>query len=86
MTKKQMIAAGAALVLLLLIAYFKPLRFIDNIIMDMNFIFAANEASDEVVVVGVDALSTKKYGIMPWPRSTMAALIDKINKGNPSVV
>lgn len=86
MTKKQMIVAGAAVILLLLIAYFKPLRFIDNIIMDMNFIFAANEASDEVVVVGVDALSTKKYGVMPWPRSTMAALIDKINQGNPSAV
>jgi serine/threonine-protein kinase len=86
MTKKQMIVAGAAVVLLLLIAFFKPLRFIDNIIMDMNFIFAANEASDEVIVVGVDALSTKKYGIMPWPRTTMAALIDKINQGNPSAV
>jgi serine/threonine-protein kinase len=86
MTKKQMIVAGAAVILLLLIAYFKPLRFIDNIIMDMNFIFAANDASDEVVVVGVDALSTKKYGIMPWPRSTMAALIDKINQGNPSAI
>jgi CHASE2 domain-containing sensor protein len=86
MTKKQMIVAGAAVILLLLIAYFKPLRFIDNVIMDMNFIFAANEASDDVVVVGVDALSTKKYGVMPWRRSTMAALIDKINQGNPSVL
>jgi serine/threonine-protein kinase len=83
--RKSLILSLMTIVLLAL-AFFRPLRFIDNIWYDLHFTFAAREASGDVVVVGLDPQSIEKFGALPWNRSTMAALVDKINEGNPAAV
>ncbi len=72
--------------LLLFLLFFEPLRFLDNLFYDLNFVFSAKAASDSVVVVAFDAKSLSAIGGWPWTRSQIAEVIEKINALNPRVI
>ncbi len=74
-------------VLLALILFFKPLWFVENFFSDVNFAFLkAQPACDSVVIVGIDPQSISTIGSWPWPRSTIADLVSKINTYSPRVI
>lgn len=85
MNKKSLIL-GLGTLILVLIAFFKPFRFIDNLFYDLNFLLAAHDASDSVIVVGIDYSSIRELGSFPWPRSKMAFLVEKISSGSPKTI
>jgi adenylate cyclase len=41
---------------------------------------------DEVVIVGIDEKSLSEVGRWPWPRTRLAALIDRLNEGGAAVI
>ncbi|MBN1759797.1 MAG: CHASE2 domain-containing protein [Chitinispirillaceae bacterium] len=86
MNRKKIIVLGIGTLLLAALAFLRPLRFIDNLWYDLHFNFAAREASDEVVIVGIDSESIERYGALPWSRSLMAALVGKIADAAPRAV
>jgi len=43
-------------------------------------------ASDEVVIVAIDDASLETVGRWPWPRSTVAALLDGLTRAEPAVI
>jgi adenylate cyclase len=86
MTKARIFALCIGTLLLGTLAYFQPLRFIDNLFYDLNFRLSAASASDMVAVAAIDEKSIGKIGAMPWPRSTLALLMDRINACSPKAV
>jgi CHASE2 domain-containing sensor protein len=86
MNRKKLIVLSAGTLLLAALAFLRPLRFVDNLWYDLHFTFAARDASDEVVVVGIDPESIDQYGALPWSRSTMAALVEKVTDAGPAAV
>lgn len=72
--------------LLSVIAFLQPLRFIDNLWYDLHFTFVASDAGDSVVVVGIDEESISRYGAFPWKRSLIAALVEKIDAASPRTI
>jgi CHASE2 domain-containing sensor protein len=68
------------------VIFFRPLRFIDNLWYDLLFVAAAPAASDPVVVVGIDARSIDRHGAFPWSRSTLAALVEAIDRAGPAAI
>ena len=68
------------------LVFLKPFRFFDNIFYDLNFLLSSADSADSVVVIGIDRKSIKELGAMPWPRSQMASLVEKISSGNPRVI
>jgi serine/threonine-protein kinase len=44
------------------------------------------ESETDIVMVDIDDDSIEKLGRWPWPRSLIAACIDKINSGKPKVI
>lgn len=86
MTLKKGLFIGTSVFVLLMIVYLKPFRFFDNILYDLNYRMANDNASDSVVVVGIDSKSIQKIGAMPWPRSTLASLIEKVDAVKPAAI
>lgn len=41
---------------------------------------------DDIVIVTVDERSIAEIGRWPWPRSTMAKLVERVSSGNPKVI
>lgn len=64
-----------ALAVVFLAGWHSPLR---NALTDLRFTWQQREASGNVVVIAVDALSIEKIGVWPWPRSLHAALIRRL--------
>jgi CHASE2 domain-containing sensor protein len=65
----------------------RPLRFVENVFYDLNFAFAQTARTcDSVVIVGIDAQSISGVGGWPWPRTTIAHLIERIASCSPAVV
>ena len=46
----------------------------------------ARTASNQLVVIGIDAKSISKFGNWPWPRSIVADLIKKVGDHNPKAI
>ena len=86
MNRKKTVFLAAGTLILAAAAFFRPLRFIDNLWYDLHFTFAAADASGPVVVVGIDPESIERYGALPWSRSTMAALVEKVAAARPSAI
>ena len=86
MNRKKTVFLAAGTLILAAAAFFRPLRFIDNLWYDFHFTFAAADASGPVVVVGIDPESIERYGALPWSRSTMAALVEKVAAARPSAI
>jgi CHASE2 domain-containing sensor protein len=84
--RKKTVILTAGTVVLATVAFFRPLRFFDNLWYDLHFTFAAADAAGPVVVVGIDPESIERYGALPWSRSTMAALVEKVAAARPSAV
>jgi serine/threonine-protein kinase len=53
---------------------------------DVNFQIKAADPPDSVAIVGIDAASIAQLGAVPWPRSTMAALVEKIAAAQARVI
>lgn len=83
--KKFLILCGATLILSV-IYFLNPLRFIDNLFYDLNFTFQSKSSVDSVVIVGIDRQSIKVRGAWPWRRSTTAQLIRQIASARPKVI
>lgn len=83
-------AIGGLFTLLVLIAYFadwQPLRNLDNLTYDLRVAWhARQDPSDQIVIVGVDDDSLTRIGRWPWPRSTMAELIDILRESGARVI
>src|SRR6185436_4323252 len=41
---------------------------------------------DEVAIIAIDDDSLAQLGRWPWPRSRIAAMVDKVNSYNPKVI
>jgi len=87
MNSKKTVVLGVATLVLALVLFLKPLWFVENIFYDANFAFSkAGPVCDSIVIVGIDAQSISGVGSWPWPRSTIADLVSKINSFSPRVV
>ena len=85
LTKKTMVLAVLC-VLLAGIVLLRPLKFFDTILYDLNFSFAPALSQDSVVIVGIDPASISEVGAWPWPRGTIARLVNTINACSPRVL
>ncbi|MBN2008989.1 CHASE2 domain-containing protein [candidate division KSB1 bacterium] len=72
--------------ILMIIIFIEPLRFLDNLFYDLNFAFSPKVASDSVAVVAFDSKSISTVGGWPWTRSKLAEVIDKIDALGPRVI
>ena len=86
MTVKKGLVLGTGALILAFLVFVKPLRFFDNLFYDLNFVFSARDGADSVYVVGIDSKSIGEIGAMPWSRSVLATLVDRISSGNPGAV
>jgi CHASE2 domain-containing sensor protein len=87
MNVKKASVLGLGTILLLAIVFLKPLGFLQNLFYDTNFAFSkAQTTSDSVAIVGIDAQSISGVGGWPWPRSTIARLVDRLYSSSPRVV
>lgn len=83
---KKYLYIGIATCVIIFVYFFNPLKFIDNLFYDLNFTFQSNSPVDSVVIVGIDRQSIRKNGALPWPRSTMAKLVQQIASAEPKVI
>jgi serine/threonine-protein kinase len=83
--KKFLILFGAAIIVSV-IYFLNPLRFIDNFFYDLNFTFQSKTPVDSVVIVGIDRQSIKTRGAWPWRRSMTAQLVRQIASAGPRVI
>ena len=87
MKLKKILVLGAGTVLLLLVVFISDaFRLVDSVFYDLNFVFSAKPAGDSVVVVAVDMKSISEVGAWPWPRSSMARLVEQIEACGPRAV
>jgi len=85
-TKKTIVPAVLCIALAGIV-FVRPLRFFDMVLYDLNFSFSARAASqDSVVIVGIDPASISDVGAWPWPRGTIARLVNAINACSPRVL
>ena len=61
---------------------------VDYKVYDFTKSILKNSTTSEsnVVIVDIDEISLRQLGQWPWPRVTMASLVDKINSYNPSSI
>ena len=83
--KKTMVLLCTTLALFAIV-FLAPLRFIDNLFYDLNFLLAPAPAGDSVVVVAIDMPSISARGAWPWTRSTLARLVEQIQSASPRVL
>jgi serine/threonine-protein kinase len=81
---------GLGIMVLFLVLWFVRLQFVDTLeykYYDLMMKLRADaESQSDVVMVDIDDDSIEKLGRWPWPRSIIAAGIDKINRGNPRII
>lgn len=85
---KQLFILIAATVGLLIVTFLLHNIFpvVENALYDLNFSFTHSEPSDPVVIVGIDSKSVSEIGILPWPRNTLARLVEKIESCSPNAI
>jgi CHASE2 domain-containing sensor protein len=84
--KIVILSAGALLLAGLCYCLHQYLPFVRNSFTDLNFLLNTDAPCDSVVIVGIDEPSIAAIGGFPWPRSTQAALIEKIRQCGPRVI
>ncbi len=63
------------------------LRVLEQNTLDLRFkLRKALPADDNIVIVALDEATFRKLGIWPFPRATLASLIDRIASGKPRVI
>lgn len=83
---KKLCFLGAGAFLLALVVYFAPLRPLNDFYYDASFRFRSAKPLSEVVIVGIDSRSVSEYGAWPWPRTTVARLMEAIARAHPRAV
>jgi CHASE2 domain-containing sensor protein len=83
--KKTVVLASGACVLAAFV-FMRPLKVFENVFYDFNFAVRSASPTDSVIIVGVDPASISGVGAWPWPRSTIARCVEKINAGAPSAL
>ncbi|MCP4077992.1 MAG: CHASE2 domain-containing protein [Gammaproteobacteria bacterium] len=58
----------------------------DNLLYDAQLSFWSRTVSDDIIVIAIDDESLNELGHWPWPRSTHARLIDKLELESPRVI
>lgn len=84
-TKKTIVLAVLCLLLAGMV-FLRPLKFFDTTMYDLNFSFTPAVSQDSVVIVGIDPASISEVGAWPWPRGTIARLVNAINACSPRVL
>ncbi len=72
---RPLVLVVIALVIVLLSGLHGALR---NALVDLRFAWEARQASGEIIVVAIDALSIDKIGVWPWPRRLHAELLRRL--------
>jgi diguanylate cyclase (GGDEF)-like protein/PAS domain S-box-containing protein len=72
-----------ALALVLITGASTPLM---NALTAARFAWLPHAASGDVVLVAIDSPSLEKIGVWPWPRTTHAALIDRLEQAGASQI
>ena len=86
MSLPRIIALALGTLLLTTLAFLQPLRFINNLFYDLSFRFLSTSADGPVAIVAIDEASIGKIGAMPWPRATLAKLVDSINAAGAKAI
>jgi serine/threonine-protein kinase len=87
MSFKKAAVLGIGTLLLVALVFLRPLRLLENMFYDFNFALVKGSAAcDSVAIVGIDAESISGVGTWPWPRATIAQLIDRLQACSPRVV
>jgi serine/threonine-protein kinase len=86
MRTKKAIVLTALCLLLTGVVFLRPLRFFDTMMYDLNFSFTPAVSQDSVAIVGIDPASISEVGAWPWPRGTIARLVNAINACSPRVL
>ena len=86
MNLKKAAVLGIGTLLLVALVFLRPLRLLENMFYDFNFALSNSAACDSVAIVGIDAESIDGVGTWPWPRATIAQLIDRLQACSPRVV
>ena len=86
--RRWTVAAVACLVVLRLAAEFAPiLRRPDLVLLDFwQPLRGTRTPSSQVVIVGIDEKSIRKFGPTPWPRSKYVPLIEGLSKADARVI
>lgn len=58
----------------------------DNLLFDAQLSFWTREASEDIIIIAIDDESLNELGRWPWPRSTHARLIDKLEIESPRAI
>ena len=58
----------------------------DNLLYDAQLSLWSRSVSDDIIIVAIDDESLNELGRWPWPRSTHAELINKIEAESPQVI
>jgi CHASE2 domain-containing sensor protein len=82
----RIVALAAGTLLLAIIAFLQPLRFINSLFYDLTLRNSSSLPADSVIVVAIDEASIGKIGAMPWPRSTLAKLISTVNGAGATAI
>jgi len=87
-TMKQSAILGATTVAFFVAVFFLHAFFplVENIFYDLNFSFIQSPAPDSVIIAGIDAKSISDIGAWPWPRATVARLVEKIDSCGPGAI
>ena len=78
---RQHILVAAVLAVVLASGWHSGLR---NAFADLRFTWLAQSASDDIVVVAIDAPSIEKVGVWPWPRRLHAELLRRLESAEVS--
>jgi len=77
------------LVMLLFLAAtlaWNPLKGLENKAYDMGVSMAAQPAGDKIVIIAIDNDSIDRIGRWPWPRATMAKMIEKLSSAGARLI
>lgn len=58
----------------------------DNLLYDAQLSFWSRDVSDDTIIIAIDDESLNEIGRWPWPRSTHARLINKLELESPRVI
>lgn len=84
-----LIIALASVLLSLLLFFFPPafLDRIENALLDEHFLLRGpRKPAPEVVIVAIDEESIQKLGRWPWPRATLAEVIEALGRAGARVI
>ena len=58
----------------------------DNLLYDAQLSFWSRSVADDIIIIAIDDESLNELGRWPWPRSTHARLINKLEKESPRAI